>query len=586
MLPRRRRGGPLRTIVMTLVASFLLSAVPVRGQISPGPLSRAHADLEGVRNCLACHGIKEKGVDAQCLSCHGEIAALREAGRGFHARDAAGACAECHVEHGGVDFPLVEWAGDDAFDHGKTGWALDGKHASLECAKCHRVELRRSAALAKRKGRVADDSWLGLETQCLSCHADPHKDRFGANCTECHTPADWKQVVQGAFDHEKTRYPLRGKHRALECTTCHKDGYDALPAFAKCADCHADPHRGEAALAGAPADCESCHRVEGFVPSTFDVTRHAKAKYALEGKHRAVACRDCHASKDAAVPFRFRPAFARCADCHADAHAGQVARRADGGRCESCHDVTAFRPARFTVADHAALRFPLQGAHEKAACEACHGPRRAQLPPLPDAKRIGTAGVLLRFQTMQCVDCHADPHRAALGATDDKCLSCHDPAAFAPSRVDPAAHAAYEFPLEGAHAAVPCFLCHKGLETKHPESTLLGTAKAWPDLSFQEKARACRDCHEDPHGGQFAKRKGGDECSVCHGADTFRPAARFDHETTKFPLAGAHAKVACAACHAEGTLPDGKRGAVWVGAPTACEACHVAGTPQSTGSPG
>lgn len=570
---------------MATALSIVLPVSAARAQLSPGPLSRAHADLEGVKNCLKCHGIKEKAVDPQCLACHKEIAKLRETGRGFHARDGAGACATCHVEHGGLDFTVVEWAGDDKFDHSTTGYVLDGKHASLECAKCHRADLRKSPVMTLRDGRMADGTWLGLENQCISCHQDPHKDRFGSTCTQCHVTADWKQVTRTAFDHEKTRYPLRGKHREVDCAKCHKNGYKDLPKFETCADCHQDPHKGEATLAGSAVDCAQCHRVEAFKPSTFDAPRHARARYALEGKHATVECIACHRPADKSTPFRFRVAFAQCADCHDDAHGGQLARRPDKGKCESCHDVKGFRPAHYTVAQHADTRFPLRGAHEKAECATCHGPKRANLPPLPDEKKIGKAGVLLHFQTMECIECHADPHRGKLGTTDDKCQSCHDPAAFSPSLVDPAAHAKYEFPLEGAHAAVPCFLCHKTLAAKHPETTLVGAAKSWPDWSFQEKEKSCHECHQEAHGGQFASRKAGSECSLCHGADAFRPADRFDHERdTKFSLKGAHAKVACKGCHGEGALPDGSRGAVYAGTPAACEACHVSGTPGTAGT--
>ena len=584
--PRDLRGVAVARIAWWVAVLLCGSFTVGRAQISPGPLSRAHTELEGVKNCLKCHGIKEKAVDPQCLACHKEIVRLRETERGFHARDAKGECSTCHIEHGGVDFDLVGWKGDDQFDHSLAGYVLDGKHASLECVKCHRADLRISPVMALRDGKMADDTWLGLENECFSCHKDPHESRFGTTCTKCHSTADWKQITNTAFDHDKTRYPLQGKHRDVECAKCHKNGYKEMPAFQQCRDCHEDVHKGAATLAGLAVDCAQCHRLEGFLPSTYDVTRHAKAKYALEGKHASVKCAGCHRADKDKSPVVFRPAFAKCADCHADAHGGQLARRADRGKCESCHDVKAFVPSHFTVADHAAVRFPLQGAHEKVQCESCHGPKRKDLPPLPAAKVIGAAGVLLHFQTMQCVDCHADPHRRKLGETDDKCQACHDATAFSPSLVDPAAHDKYDFRLDGAHAAVPCFLCHKTMTAKHPESTLLATAASWPDFSFQEKEKACRDCHEDPHGGQFASRKAGSECNVCHGADSFRPAAKFDHERdTKFSLTGAHAKVTCVACHGEGTLPDGKRGAVYATTPRACEACHVSGTPETTGTP-
>ena len=60
-LLRRRLGLGLAVALVPAGAS---------AQISPGPLSRAHAKLEGSTHCLDCHD-PQKGVDAgKCLACH------------------------------------------------------------------------------------------------------------------------------------------------------------------------------------------------------------------------------------------------------------------------------------------------------------------------------------------------------------------------------------------------------------------------------------------------------------------------------------------------------------------------------------
>jgi hypothetical protein len=52
-------------------------------------------------------------------------------------------------------------------------------------------------------------------------------------------------------------------------------------------------------------------------------------------------------------------------------------------------------------------------------------------------------------------------------------------------------------------------------------------------------------------------------------ADRNRPGRDFNHDTTPFPLAGAHRKVACESCHpAEG---DSRK---WAGVPRDCHGCH------------
>ena len=402
-----------RTFGAVFLAFWMFPSIAF-AQLSPGPLSAAHEELEGVKNCLKCHGVKETRVDPHCLDCHGEIARLRADGRGFHARDAAGACADCHLEHGGREFELIHWDEGSAkdFDHSRTGWNLTGKHAEAECEACHTAAFQKSPTFDLRPAGSGERSWLGLETGCVNCHVDPHEDRFGQDCAQCHLTSKWQDLVEASFDHDRTRYPLRGAHVKVQCSDCHKNGFAELPRFDECRSCHEDPHDGKATLAGAKVDCASCHLVDHFAPATWDVARHANTKMPLEGKHREVSCKGCHGE---GKKFDFRPKFAACADCHEDAHAGQLAK-IDKGRCDSCHDVKGFLPSSFTVARHQDS-WKLEGAHADAKCRACHGPERTNLPPLPGIAVTGKAGALFRMGDVACITCHADPHRGELGTS-------------------------------------------------------------------------------------------------------------------------------------------------------------------------
>ena len=72
-------------------------------------------------------------------------------------------CVRCHSEHNGANFSLLHWDPSPAkFDHAKTGFALDGKHAGLTCAKCHNRtnigQLERTALQGKDPNRT----YLGL----------------------------------------------------------------------------------------------------------------------------------------------------------------------------------------------------------------------------------------------------------------------------------------------------------------------------------------------------------------------------------------------------------------------------------------
>jgi hypothetical protein len=551
-------------------------------------------------NCLKCHGIRDRSLDAHCLECHNEIEWLRAQGRGLHGLDAVTECAACHKEHGGREFAIVYWRGEGfrSFDHRRAGWDLVGKHANTECRACHREEHRKSVVTLAREGGLGDDTWLGLETSCATCHTDPHQGRLGTDCVQCHTADDFRTIVEGEFDHARTRYPLEGAHREVACARCHRtvEKWIDQPPFESCASCHSDPHAGLATISGREVDCAICHGVRGFRPSLYTVAMHAESPFPLEGKHRRVACEECHPKligerelrRAGSAGVQLRRPHARCADCHADAHGGQLARRRDGGACASCHGLDGFLPTTFGVTDHRKLEFALQGRHADVSCHACHGPDRPGLPALPGRDVLGPAGVQFRMEKADCETCHHDPHLGRFAANGDRpagegCLSCHDTGSFRRSRVDAELHRGFAFALDGAHAAVPCLECHRELDRPLSPSTLVAGAVG-PALAFRIERRDCRDCHEDPHGGQFSHREDEGACTACHGVDAFRPAVRFDHRRDSvFPLEGAHARTACVACHQPAEFADGNRGPWYRPLPHRCEDCHASPPPPLEG---
>jgi len=243
--------------------------------------------------------------------------------------------------------------------------------------------------------------------------------------------------------------------------------------------------------------------------------------------------------------------------------------------------VEGFRPSTFTVEEHAKLRFPLRGSHEKVKCRDCHGPRRSGLPPLPGPEVLGEARVAFHPEHGSCADCHRDPHAGRFSRGGERpfakdCLACHDFGHFRASTVDARKHASFSFPLRGAHRAVPCFECHRELEGPRPEGSTLRRSAVATRLLFTAPRR-CAECHQDPHGGQFAKRRGGGDCRTCHGVSSFRPASRFDHDRdARFHLEGAHEHVACRKCHPRRKLPDGTVGRLYRPiVPHRCQDCHT-----------
>lgn len=559
------------------VVLLVAGAAPAHAQVSPGPLAKAHRDLDQPLRCFDCHvrGNPPGGMDRRCLACHQEIATLRARNRGYHARVAKQACASCHPDHGGRDFALIAWEDGAAerFDHRRAGYALRGAHARAECRDCHQPKHQR-AAVARALKVPAGASWLGLETTCASCHEDPHRGEIGADCRRCHDENAWKPTP--GFDHARTRYPLTGAHREVECASCHvapglrpahggavrTAEYRPVP-HAECSSCHQDPHRARFGSA-----CSSCHGTTSFTAIRGDRFDHDRTRYPLRGGHAKVACAACHGTGAARTDH---PPFERCGSCHRDAHAGQATIAGAAADCETCHRVASFAPSTFTAERHASA-WPLAGAHATAECAGCH----RKSANAADAARLGAARVELRPAHERCADCHRDPHAGALDARG-ACTTCHRMDAFHPSTVDVAVHAGFDFALEGAHRAVPCQACHAELKERPAASTLLA-AHGGRALRFEAKAAACADCHDGPHGDQFGAATASGACERCHDASAFAPAARFDHARTAFRLEGAHARAACASCH---PAERGAGGAVRVRyrpVSTACESCHGDGT--------
>lgn len=647
------------------------------GQVSPGPLAKPHADLEGTLKCTRCHGGGEEGMRAKCVSCHKDVNWLAEQKRGFHgSRDTRGAtCASCHPDHAGEDFPMVKWPEGSAerFDHRRAGYPLEQTHAELTCDKCHTAKLQLSPA-ARLSARKLTGGWIGLETGCTSCHedihrgalggsadcrtchdmgkwtvtpgfdhdttgyaldgehatvacdkchlaaalkprrdaaghpipvykpvphqnctachSDVHKGQFGPTCTECHSATGWKEIDRDRFSHDKTRYPLRGRHARMKCADCHGSfSTPALkrPAFATCGGCHQDAHNGTATLAGAIVDCEKCHGLAGFTPATYTVEQHRASKYPLEGKHRSARCSSCHATE--AVPARasrwgsskviLRPPYVRCLDCHADDHGGQLAGQPAKGECADCHAVSGWTPSTYGADRHGPLRLGLEGRHAEVDCRACHGGDRKALPPLPATSRLGKAAFLFRVTEVECGACHLDPHRRRFAAGGPRgkatgCLACHDTRAFHPSTADVAAHGDFGFALKGAHRATPCVACHAEMKRTATglRPTLVRSGTAIGPMPFEAKT-SCAACHDNMHGDQFATRGDQGRCEACHDEDAFQPATAFDHNRdAAFKLRGGHEGVPCNRCHPSDVKSRDPKALIYRPLSGKCESCH------------
>lgn len=519
----QRTRRPSRALALLaallLVASGLVTKRAAAQFLSPGPLAAGHAKWEGDANCNTCHSAGRGVPNAKCTSCHDGIAKSEAQHTGLHGRKFAGqSCAQCHSDHHGRDFALVRW-NPSTFNHDDSGWSLHGAHAGTKCASCHKSK-----------------SYLGLSTSCSSCHKDPHAGRFGATCLGCHDETAWSNLTLSSFNHDLTRYPLKKKHAEVRCAGCHTGrppqylGID----FSSCTSCHKDPHAGKLGTG-----CENCHSESGWHEVVLRGAAHPWLS--LANGHARTPCAKCHDRGTLLAPSKGRA----CAGCHAAVHEADFGRR-----CESCHASIRWLglERKIGLAAHEKTDYPLAGKHEDAACAGCHKPE------LAERKRYRG----LTFD--RCGACHTDAHEGRFARRDQgECAPCHTEAGFRPSRFGVELHATTRLPLVGHHAAVPCATCHQ----------LPAVARR---LDWTLAKVACAGCHDNPHGTQFAKEMQKNGCASCH-----TPAGweipNIDHRA--WPLTGAHASIACGACHTP-TEKDRKagNGPSYQLAPRACEGCH------------
>ncbi len=517
----------LGALLVVAIFAVLLPGRTAQAQLlSPGPMSKAHASIDGDAHCGDCHSSGKRVDQGACLKCHGDIGARLAAGKGLHGLQYRGkACEGCHVEHLGSG-ALLRWPGGDpsALDHSQTGWNLNGAHKTTPCRNCHKNGNMRGAP-----------SFLGAPTTCVGCHKDPHENRFGGTCTGCHNEVDWKQLDLKTFNHDLSRYPLKGAHTTVACAKCHFEPpkYTGLK-FQACADCHKDPHEGRLG-----PTCEDCHELTKWKPVTFSGAGAKHPGTSLGNGHAGVLCRTCHDKGNLVAPSK----GSECVSCHAPVHQAPFGRK-----CASCHASILWvgLPRSIGLASHARTIYPLTGKHDAVACSACHKVE------IRRDKRYTT----LAFG--RCADCHADKHSGEFAKNDKgECAPCHTTAGYRPTLFGAEAHSQTAFPLVGKHVASPCLSCH--------------TAAA-PRLDLHVTKQACADCHANPHGDQFAKEMAQGGCAHCHEANGWN-LPKIDHSI--WPLTGAHATTQCDSCH-HATPEDKKlgRGASYRGVPRDCGGCH------------
>jgi len=241
--------------------------------------------------CDQCHTNNVfKGTPQTCVACHQRD----DKHQGKFGTD----CAQCHTAE--------NWQ-DAKFDHNLAAFKLEGKHQTVECAKCH-----------------VNNVFQGTPQTCIACHQkdDKHAGAFGTDCAACHNPSNW---ADAKFDHNLSTFKLTGAHVSVQCSKCHVNNvFKGTPQT--CVSCHAEPQQHLGAFG---TDCVQCHSTTTWRGATFN---HA---FPLNhGESGNIPCQTCH------VTANFKEYT--CYGCHAHDPARIEARHVREGisnfqDCVRCH---------------------------------------------------------------------------------------------------------------------------------------------------------------------------------------------------------------------------------------------------------
>jgi len=379
------------------------------------------------------------------------------------------------------------------------------------------------------------------ENDCNNCHEKFSKKKQSRLCRQCH-----KRINKEIRNH--TGYHGRIHNiSTIECKTCHTD-----------------------------------HKGRGMDIIKFDkqAFNHKLTDFALKGKHRLIACDNCHRSDK-----EYYQTPTDCFSCHKnnDIHNGKL-----GKKCQQCHTSDNWQEAHF---DHDKTDFKLSGIHKKTDCINCHINQRYKKTPAACHQchinkdiHKGTFGLKcgdchqtekwttstfrhnketsfnlngqhkkIRCEachikdpyknktSKQCVSCHRkdDIHKGVFGK---KCDSCHSENNWLTKQFNH--NRDTDFPLRNKHKQLRCDQCHQTHQKKN------------------NKTRNCYSCHrnDDIHKGDQGK-----QCESCHNDNGWSDKIAFDHDISNFPLIGLHASVACEDCHSDASYSK---------TPSHCISCH------------
>ena len=345
------------------------------------------------------------------------------------------------------------------------------------------------------------------------------------------TPAEQLRAQKDkwtAITHDKTNFPLEGKHRTVPCADCHLNGVmQGTPT--ECEACHwgrKQDDRYRLQLGNHCADCHTPFDWKKIKPNAWD---HGQVTgFRLEGIHGTLDCFQCHKGNS------FATQQGDCYSCHQENYRETSqpnhVQNSFPTDCRLCHkSMTSWEGA---IYDHSS--FPLRAAHQATGCTDCH--KNGQYKSTP----------------RDCAGCHMDnyyatttPNHKNSGYSTD-CQSCHGSGAvtWTGAILD---HS--KFPLNGKHQTAICTDCHKNGQ-------------------YTGTSQLCFSCHQAEYNNtktpNHQQAGYATDCERCHGsaAVTWLGAAT-DH--SKFPLKGKHQTANCTDCHKNGQ---------YAGTSQLCFSCH------------
>ncbi len=441
------------------------------------------------------------GLDDKCISCHNDV----------HQNTlSTNKCTSCHN--------TKSFSPATKFDHNLADFKLKGKHTKVDCKECHKIETKNGKDF-QNFNHVAFNN-------CNTCHDNPHKNKITTACNQCHTEESFNVFKgKGRFNHNTTNFTLKGRHKKINCFSCHKKTTNPLTVFQdkllvqenNCVSCHTDSHEGKFGI-----DCAKCHNENSFHSKKTRISfNHQLTDYPLIGKHQNVDCKQCHNKGK----LTDKIAFNSCNNCHTDYHKGEFTKNNVTPDCKECHTLQdGFESSLFTIENHKTTQFPLVGAHEATPCFSCH---------LNEKENRWT----FKDKDTKCMNCHIDIHENYIDKKyypNQACQTCHNNDSWASANFN---HNKTNFKLQGKHLTINCKTCH----LKEPKNKKTFIQK------FKNLDSNCTSCHENKHGNQFAIN-GKTDCVRCHIFKSWIPE-KFDHNTTAFPLEGKHAEIECSQCH-------------------------------------